>query len=412
MEQTTLTQNLEKIRQDFPIFEQKINGTDLIYFDSAATTLKPRSVVDKISKHYLLETSNVHRGLHYLSDQATEKFEISRRKVQKFINAPDESEIIFTKGTTDSINLVARSFLTAVAKPGDEILISSIEHHSNIVPWQIVAKELKLKVVGFKVHESTGVDIEDFKSKLNSKVKVVAFTHVSNSLGLIFPVKELTQLAQQNGSAVVIDGAQAVAHQAVDVYDIGCDFYAFSGHKVFGPTGVGVLYGKRKHLDIMQPFAGGGGMIDKVTLEESTFLEAPFKFESGTPHIVGVIGLGMAVDYISQFIMRDVFQYEQMLTAHAHRLLEDVPGIKVFSNVPKKGPIISFVVEGAHPSDIGSMLDNDGIAVRCGHHCTQPLMSDLGVPGTVRASFSIYNTVEEIEFFVKSLNKVIRILKG
>ncbi len=412
MEQTTLTQNIERIRQDFPIFSQKINETDLIYFDSAATTLKPRSVVEKINKHYLLETSNVHRGLHYLSDQATEMFEISRRKVQRFINASDESEIVFTKGTTDGINLVARSLLKKICQPGDEILISSIEHHSNIVPWQMVAKELGLKVVHFKVDESTGVDLEDFKSKLNSKVKLVSFTHVSNALGYIFPVKELTDMAHQNNSVVVIDGAQAVAHQSVDVLSLGCDFYAFSGHKLFGPTGIGVLFGKREYLDMMDPVSGGGGMIDKVTLEGSTFLEAPFKFEAGTPHIVGAIGLGTAIDYISQFIMRDIFEYEQQLTTYAHKLLEDVPGVKVFSNLPKKGPIVSFVVEGAQATDIGSMLDNDGIAIRCGHHCTQPLMSALGVTGTARASFSIYNTKEEVEFFVKSLNKVIRILKG
>lgn len=404
--------NIEKIRADFPVLEQSIHGKPLIYFDSAATTLKPKVVADRIYKHYLLEASNVHRGLHFLSDQATENFEIARRKVQKFLNAKDESEIVFTKGTTDSINLIARSFGRVFCKAGDEVLISEIEHHSNIVPWQLLAEEAGLKVTTFKVDEDKGVDIEDFKSKLNPKVKIVSFTHVSNSLGIIFPVKELTELAHKNNAAVVIDGAQAVAHQAVDVLNLDCDFYVFSAHKIFGPTGMGVLYGKSKYLDMMPPYAGGGGMIDEVRFEKTTFLKAPFRFEAGTPHIAGVIGLGAAIDYISQFLMRDVFQYEQDLTTYAQKLLMDVPGVKLFSNIAKKGPIISFVVEGVHHTDVGSLLDQEGIAVRCGHHCTQPLMRKLNVPGTIRVSFSIYNTKEEVDAFVKSLNKVIKILKG
>lgn len=394
------------------MLEQPIHGKQLIYFDSAATTLKPKVVADRIYKHYLLEASNVHRGLHFLSDQATENFEIARRKVQKFLNAKDESEIVFTKGTTDSINLIARSFGKVSCKAGDEILISETEHHSNIVPWQILAEEIGVKVVTFKVDEEKGVDLGDFKAKLNPKVKIVSFAHVSNSLGIVFPVKELTELAHKNNAIVVVDGAQAVAHQTVDVLSLDCDFYVFSAHKLFGPTGMGVLYGKSKYLDMMPPFSGGGGMIDEVRFEKTTFLKAPFRFEAGTPHIAGVIGLGAAIDYISQFLMRDIFEYEQDLTNYAQKLLSDVPGVKIFTNIAKKGPIISFVIDGIHPADVGSLLDHEGIAVRCGHHCTQPLMRKLNVPGTIRISFSIYNTKEEIDVFVKSLNKVIKILKG
>lgn len=404
--------NIEKVRADFPVLEQKIHGVPLIYLDSAATTLKPKSVAERIYNHYLYEASNVHRGLHFLSDQATANFEVGRKKVQKFLNAKEESEIVFTKGTTDGVNLITRSFGKIFCNDDDEILISEIEHHSNIVPWQLLAEEKKVKIVSFKVDENRGVDMEDFKRKLNPKVKIVSFAHVSNSLGIIFPVKELTTLAHRNNSIVVIDGAQAVAHQAVDVQDINCDFYVFSAHKIFGPTGIGVLYGKEKYLDMMPPFEGGGGMIDEVRFDKTTFLKAPFRFEAGTPHIAGVIGLSAAIDYISQFLMRDIFTYEQELTTYAQNLLKDVPGIRVFSALEKKGPIISFVAEGIHHTDIGSLLDQEGIAVRCGHHCTQPLMRKLNVLGTVRASFSIYNTKQEIDAFVKSLNKVIKILKG
>lgn len=403
--------NIEKIRADFPVLEQKIHGKPLIYFDSAATTLKPKVVADRIYKHYLMEASNVHRGLHFLSDQATENFEVARKKVQKFLKAKSDSEIVFTKGTTDSVNLVARSFGKVFCKKGDEVLISEIEHHSNIVPWQLLAEDMGVQLKTFKVNE-VGVDLEDFKSKLNPKVKIVSFAHVSNSLGILFPIKEMTAFAHKNNSIVVIDGAQAVAHQSVDMQDINCDFYVFSAHKIFGPTGMGVLFGKEKYLDMMPPFEGGGGMIDEVTFEKTTFLKAPFRFEAGTPHISGVIGLGAAIDYISEFSMREVFEYEQELTNYAQKLLKDVPGVKMFSVLEKKGPIISFVVEGVHHTDVGSLLDQEGIAVRCGHHCTQPLMRKLGVAGTIRASFSIYNTKEEIDSFVRSLNKVIKILKG
>lgn len=405
--------NIEKIRNDFPTLGLKIHGDKpLIYFDSAATNLKPKVVADRIYNHYLFESSNVHRGLHFLSDQATENFEIGRKKVQKFLNAKEDSEIVFTRGTTDGVNLVARSFGKIFCEPGDEILISEIEHHSNIVPWQLLAEEKKLKVVSFNVDEKTGVDLSDFKKKLNPRVKIVAFTHISNSLGTIFPVREMTELAHKNNSVVLIDGAQAVAHQAVDVQNIDCDFYVFSAHKLFGPTGIGVLYGKAKYLDMMPPFEGGGGMIDEVTFQKTTFLKAPFRFEAGTPHISGVIGLTAAIDYVSEFLMRDVFTYEQELVHYAQKLLQDVPGVRMFGVQSKKGPIISFVVDGVHHTDVGSLLDQEGIAVRCGHHCTQPLMKKLGVPGTIRVSFSIYNTKAEIDSFVKSLNKVIKILKG
>ena len=406
--------NVDKIRSEFPILEQKIHGKELIYFDNAATTLKPKVVADRIYKHYLLEASNVHRGLHFLSDQATEHFEGARKKVQNFLNIRDESEVVFTKGTTDSINIIAKSFGKVFCKAGDEVLISEIEHHSNIVPWQLLAEEKGLKLITFKVDSGKGVDLADFKKKLNSKVKIVSFTHVSNSLGLIFPVREMIELSHKNNSVVVIDGAQAVAHQTVDIQELDCDFYVFSAHKLFGPTGVGVLFGKEKYLEMMPPFEGGGGMIDQVTFEKTTYLKAPFRFEAGTPHIAGVIGLGSAIDYISQFLMRDIFTYEQELTVYAQNKLREIEDVKIFGSLgnEKKGPIISFVVDGVHPTDIGSLLDREGIAVRCGHHCTQPLMRSLGVPGTIRASFSIYNTKNEIDQFIQSLTKVIKILKG
>lgn len=404
--------NIEKVRNDFPALTQSVNGKPLVYFDSAATTLKPKVVADRIYQHYLMEASNVHRGVHFLSNQATNHFEATRVKVQKFLNAKEDSEIVFTKGTTDSVNLVAKSFGRVFCNDGDEILISEIEHHSNIVPWQLLAEQKNLKLQTFKVDVDSGVDLVDFKSKLNPKVKIVSFAHVSNSLGIIFPVKEMIALAHQNKSVVVIDGAQAVAHQTVDVQDLNADFYIFSAHKLFGPTGIGILYGKNEWLQMMPPQDGGGAMIDEVRFEKTTYLKPPFRFEAGTPHISGVIGLGAAIDYISQFLMRDIFTYEQELTNYAHALLRDVPGIKVYSDLPKKGPIISFTAEGIHHSDIGSLLDQDGIAVRCGHHCCQPLMRKLGVPGTVRASFAIYNTKQEIEYFVQSLNKVLKILKG
>lgn len=403
---------IQVIRNDFPALNQQVNNKPLIYFDSAATTLKPKVVADRIYQHYLMEASNVHRGVHYLSNQATNHFEEVRRKVQKFLNAKDEAEIVFTKGTTDSVNLVAKSFGKVFCKEGDEILISETEHHSNIVPWQLLAEEKGLKLKTFKVDVDSGLDLVDFQEKLNPKVKIVSFAHVSNSLGMIFPAKEMISMAHQNKSVVVVDGAQAVAHQSVDVQDLNADFYIFSAHKIFGPTGVGILYGKNEWLQMMPPENGGGAMIDEVTFEKTTYLKPPFRFEAGTPHIAGVIGLGAALDYISQFLMRDIFTYEQELTSKAHDVLRTLPGIRVYADLPKKGPIISFNVDGIHHSDIGSLLDQDGIAVRCGHHCAQPLMKKLGVTGTVRVSFALYNTQQEIEFFVESLNKVIRILKG
>jgi len=404
--------NVAEIRKQFPILEQKIHGKPLIYFDNAATALKPKSVADRIYQHYLYETSNVHRGLHFLSDQATENFEHVRKQIQKFINAKEDSEIVFTKGTTDGINLVAHGFGKVFCDEGDEILISEIEHHSNIVPWQIMAEERACKVKSFEVSSDGQVNLEDFKKKLSPKTKIVALTYVSNSLGTVFPVQELTQLAHQNNSVVVLDAAQAVAHQKVDVQKIDCDFMVFSSHKLYGPTGVGVLYGKFNLLEKIPPYQGGGGMIDEVHIEKTTYLKPPFRFEAGTPHIAGVIGLGAAIDFLNQFDIKEVHAHESKLTHMMQNVLLEIPGVQVYGQAKEKDPIVSFYVEGTHPTDIGSMLDQDAIAVRCGHHCTQPLMRKLGIPGTVRASFAIYNTEDEVKTFATSLKKVIRILKG
>lgn len=402
--------NIQKIRKDFPIFDIKVNGKDLIYFDSAATMLKPKPVVDTIANHYLYETSNVHRGLHFLSDQATSKYEKSRQKIADYIGAEFE-EIVFTKGTTESVNIVGQCYGSLLNK-GDGILISELEHHSNIVSWQLACERYSLKLYTFKILETGEPDLLDLEEKLKNNIKLLSCTYVSNSLGVIFPVETIIHMAHKHEVKVLVDAAQALAHQEVNVKKLDCDFLVGSAHKIFGPTGIGFLFGKKDLLNQMPPLLGGGGMIDKVTFEKTSYLESPFRFEAGTPHIAGAIGFGAAIDYISQFSIQDIYNYESELTKYACELLSEVEDVKLFGQTSHKGPIVSFVVDGENASDVGSMLDNDGIAVRAGHHCTQPLMNLLGVSGTIRISFSIYNTAKEIEFFVSSLKKVIRILKG
>ncbi len=403
--------SVDKIRKDFPILDCKIYGKDLIYFDNAATTLKPKSVVNRIAESYLYETSNVHRGIHFLSDQATTQFEDAREKVAEFINALDVSEIIFTSGTTESINFVAQGFCKNILTAGDEVIVTELEHHSNFVPWQQLCLATQAKLVVVPVQSDGSLSADDFKKVLNKKTKIVAFSHVSNTLGTILPVKEITALAKKNGSIVVIDGAQAVAHLKTDVQQIDCDFYAFSAHKLLGPTGIGVLYAKKTHHPKLTPIKFGGGMVDKVTLKNTTFQDAPFCYEAGTPHIAGAVGLAAAIDYITEIGLEEIAAYEHSLLKYAQQRIGEVPEVTVYGTAQEKGPILSFNVENAHSSDMASLLDQEAIAVRSGHHCTQPLMTRFGIPGTVRASFSFYNTQEEINNFINSLKKVIKLFK-
>lgn len=404
--------DVEYIRKQFPILEGKVYGKDLIYFDSAATTLKPRSVVERMSEHYLYETSNVHRGLHFLSDQATQYFEDARSTVSSFLNASAANEIIFTSGTTGAINFVANVLLDIVIQEGDEVLVSELEHHSNFVPWQMACAKMKAKFSVFEINEDGTFNLDLFLSKLNSRTKVVSISHVSNALGTVFPIKEIVTHAKKVGALVVVDGAQAIAHQKVDVQDLGCDFYAFSGHKLYGPTGIGVLYMNHKIQDTLGPYQFGGGMVDKVSSTKTTFQDPPYKFEAGTPHIAGAIGLAASINFVSELGLDSIHKHESKLLNYTNEIVSKFPEVKVIGNNKNKGPIVSFVVEKSHPSDIGSLLDHEGFAVRSGHHCTQPLMQKYGIPGTVRVSLSIYNTLEEVDSFYKAMKKVIGILKG
>jgi cysteine desulfurase/selenocysteine lyase len=383
----------------------------LVYFDNAATTLKPQAVIDRIAESYLYETSNVHRGIHFLSDQATKYFEDAREKVAEFINALDVSEIIFTSGTTESLNLVAQGFGKNILEVGDEVIVTELEHHSNFVPWQQLCLAKNAKLVVVPVQNDGSLTVEDFKKYLNKKTKIVTISHVSNTLGTILPVNEISDLAKKNGSIVVIDGAQTVAHMKTDVQKINCDFFAFSAHKLLGPTGIGVLYAKKALLSQLTPIKFGGGMVDKVTIEKTTFQDPPFCYEAGTPHITGAVGLAAAIDYIEELGLKEIETYEHSLLKYAQQRITEIPEVTIYGTAQNKGPILSFNVENAHSSDVASLLDQEGIAVRSGHHCTQPLMTKLCIPGTVRASFSFYNTQSEIDNFINSLKKVIKIFK-
>jgi cysteine desulfurase/selenocysteine lyase len=401
--------DVQRIRKDFPILNRKVYGKDLIYFDNGATSQKPQLVIDAIQKYYTTDNSNIHRGVHFLSQEATSQYEQARKTIQKYINAAHSGEVLFTKGTTDSINLIAFS-LGETLKKGDEIVISAMEHHSNIVPWQMLCdrKECVLRVI--PINADGELMMDEFHSFLNEKTKLVSITHISNTLGTINPVEEITKAAHAIGALVFLDGAQSIQHMKVDMQALDCDFYAFSGHKVFGPTGVGILYGKRNILNALPPYQGGGDMIAKVSFEKTTYNELPHKFEAGTPDIAGGICLGKAIEYLSSLDIRQLQQHEQDLGKYAENELKSMKGVRIIGTAKNKISVISFIVEGAHPFDVGTLLDKQGIAIRTGHHCTQPLMDIFKIPGTIRASFAFYNSKEEVDIFITALKRSVAML--
>ena len=395
-----------KIREDFPILSREVYGKPLVYLDNAATTQKPRQVVDAMVEEYYNVNANVHRGVHYLSQRATDLHEAAREKVRAFIHAGKTEEIIFTRGTTESLNLVASSFCDAFMKEGDEVIVSTMEHHSNIVPWQLQAskKGIVLKVI--PMNEKGELLQDAYEQLFTERTKIVSITHVSNVLGTVNPVKEMIAVAHAHGVPVMVDGAQSAPHFAVDVQDLDCDFYAFSGHKMYGPTGVGVLYGKEEWLDKMPPYQGGGEMIEHVTFEKTTFERLPFKFEAGTPDYVATHGLATAIDYITALGMDNISAHEKMLTQYAMQQMASIDGMRFFGEAEGKDAVVSFLVKDIHHLDMGTLLDRLGIAVRTGHHCAQPLMDRLGILGTVRASFALYNTKEEVDALVAGIRRV------
>ena len=398
--------DVESIRKDFPILGREVYGKPLVYLDNAATTQKPQCVIDAISEAYCNENANVHRGIHFLSQQATDMMEAAREKVRQFIGAGSTEEIIFTRGTTESMNLLASSFAQAFLKEGDEIIISGMEHHSNIVPWQIQAQRYGFKIRIIPVTDLGELDMDAFKALLNNKTRLVSITHVSNVLGTVNSISEIISLAHSHGIPVAVDGAQSVPHIQVNVQELGADFYAFSGHKIYGPTGIGVLFGRKELLDKMPPYQGGGEMIKRVTFEKTTYNELPYKFEAGTPDYVGSIALGTALDYVQEIGMDRIAAYENELCKYAIDRLNDIPDMRIIGNAPHRSAVISFLVGNIHPSDMGTLLDRLGIAVRTGHHCAEPLMDRLGIPGTVRASFSFYNAKAEIDALVAGIERV------
>jgi cysteine desulfurase/selenocysteine lyase len=402
--------SVREIRQDFPALRQQVYGKNLIYFDNGATSQKPQYVLDAINQYYSKDNANIHRGVHHLSQKATTEFETARKSIQTYLNAAKPEEIIFTKGTTDGINLVASSF-GELLSAGDEIIISAMEHHSNIVPWQLLCERKKTILKVIPINRKGELDMEAFENMLSSKTKLVAVTHISNTLGTINPIDIIIQKAHHFGAKVLIDGAQSIQHTRIDVQALNCDFFVFSGHKVFGPTGIGVLYGKEALLDEMPPYQGGGDMIAKVTFEKTTYNELPFKFEAGTPHIAGGICLGKALDYFQQFDLYEIEKYERELAEYAQDLLSTFEEVTIIGTAKEKTSVVSFHVNGIHPFDIGTLLDKQGIAVRTGHHCTQPLMDFYKIPGTIRASFAFYNTKEEIDTFIAAVDKSITMLK-
>ena len=406
-----MTLDIHKIRADFPVLDQQVNGSSLIYFDNAATTQKPKSVIDALSHYYASDNANIHRGLHALAERATNAYELTRTKIKEFINAPSSDQIILTAGTTGSINLVAQTFGRANFSKGDKILISNLEHHSNIVPWQMIAEEKGAIIEVIPVDERGVLDLAAFRNLLDASVKLVAVNHVSNAIGTINPIAEMIQLAHAHGAKVMIDGAQSIAHLDIDVQALDIDFFVFSAHKLFGPTGVGVLYGKRELLESMPPYQGGGEMIKEVSFEGTTYNELPYKFEAGTPNIADVIALSAAIDYVNALSKEALFTQELALLAYATEQLSTIPGLRIIGTAPDKIAVISFVIDGIHPQDLGVLLDKFGIAIRTGHHCVQPLMKRFGLPGTCRASFAFYNTFEEIDLFVKALRRSINMLQ-
>ncbi len=397
--------DVERVREDFPILAREIYGKPLVFLDSAASAQKPRAVIDAVSHCYEHEYANIHRGVYYLSMRATEAFEAARRKAQGLLNAPEEREIVFVRGATEGINLVAATYGRANLEAGDEIVISALEHHSNIVPWQMLRDEKGLVLRVVPVNERGELLMEEYDKLLSPRTKLVAVTHASNALGAITPVREIVRLAHANGAKVLIDGCQAVPHMQVDVQELDCDFYVFSGHKLYGPSGIGVLYGRAALLEAMPPYQGGGEMIARVTFEKTEYNVIPHKFEAGTPDIAGAIGLGAAIDYVTGLGLERLGAHEQGVLAHATALLEEIEGVRVIGDADQKASILSFVVEGVHPHDVGTILDNEGVAVRAGHHCAQPLMDLFGLDATVRASFGLYNTGREAEALAAAVRK-------
>jgi cysteine desulfurase/selenocysteine lyase len=398
--------DVAKVRADFPILSQEVRGRPLVYLDSAASAQKPQAVIDAISRFYTHDNANVHRGVHTLSERATAAFEGAREKVARFLHAREDKEIVFVRGTTEAINLVVQTFGRKNVGPGDEVLITALEHHANIVPWQMLCEQVgaRLKQVPVDAHGDLVLDRLD--ELLTPRTRILAVTHVSNALGTVVPVKELIRRAHAKGIPVLVDGAQAVTHFSVDVVDLDCDFYAFSGHKLFGPMGIGVLYGKKERLESMPPYQGGGDMILSVTLEKTIYNRVPFRFEAGTPDVAGAVGLGAAIDYLERVGMQHIAAHDRQLLAYAEQSLGRVPGLRILGQGRERSGVVSFVMEDIHPHDVGTILDREGVAVRTGHHCAQPLMQCFGVAATVRASLALYNTPEDVDALVRGLEKV------
>ncbi|MBN1586494.1 MAG: cysteine desulfurase [Candidatus Omnitrophica bacterium] len=398
--------NIAQIRRDFPILHQQVHGHPLVYLDNAATTQKPRQVLDALENYYTQDNANIHRGVHTLSERATASYETSRQKVQDFLGAQHAHEIVFVRGATEAINLVAHSLGRSLLRPGDEILITEMEHHSNIVPWQILRDEtgVKLRIVPFD--QSGTLLLDEFDKALNEKTKLVSVVHLSNSLGTINPIEEIIQRAHARGIPVLIDGAQSAPHFRVNVRELDCDFFVLSGHKLYGPTGIGVLYAKTEWLDRLPPYQGGGDMIRSVSFEKTTYNDLPYKFEAGTPNIAGSIGLGAAVDYLKSLGLEAIAAHESELLQHATARISALKGVRLIGTAEQKAGVLSFVIEGAHAHDVGTILDQEGIAIRSGHHCTQPVMDHYGIPASARASFGLYNTVQEIDALVRGIQKV------
>jgi cysteine desulfurase / selenocysteine lyase len=398
--------DVEKIRADFPILQQTVYGKPLVYLDNAATSQKPAAVIEATTRYYSADNSNIHRGVHLLSERATAKYEEARAKAQSFINAAHSKEIIFVRGTTEAINVVANTCGRANVGAGDEVLITAMEHHSNIVPWQMLCEEKDARLRVAPINDDGELILDEFEKLLNEKTRIVSVVHISNALGTINPVQRIIEMAHRHGARVLIDGAQAAPHAKIDVQALDCDFYAFSGHKVFGPTGIGVLYGKAALLEAMPPYQGGGDMIASVTFEKTTYNVLPYKFEAGTPNIAGTIGLGAAIDYVNEIGLENIAQYEQELLEYGTAELSKIPGLRLIGTAREKASVLSFVLEGIHPHDVGTILDREGIAIRTGHHCAMPVMERFKISATSRASLAFYNTREEIDALVTGIYKV------
>ena len=392
-------------REDFPILRERLNGKPLVYLDNAATTQKPQVVIDAVSRYYTHDNANVHRGVHTLSQRATDSYEAARAKIQRFINAAAAEEIVFVRGATEAINLVAQSYARPRLKPGDEIIVSAMEHHSNIVPWQLLREQTGAVLKVVPINDAGELELDALRGLLGPRTRLVAITHLSNALGSIVPIESVIALAHDRGVPVLVDGAQAISHLPVDVRALGCDFYAFSGHKIFGPTGIGVLYGRTELLDAMPPYQGGGDMIRSVTFDRTEYNDLPYKFEAGTPNIASAIGLGAALDYLSAMGMQAIAAHERDLLTYATQAACGIPGLRIVGTARRKASILSFTLDGLHPHDIGTILDDQGVAIRAGHHCAMPVMQRYGIGGTARASFALYNTREEVDALVAGIRK-------